>query len=170
MKYKRKEIDLNNNNFEKYISENKSCRDIAITYNVSSATICRRAKELNIKLKRKNYKLGKKHHLWQGGIHKSKRGYVFLKIDHPNSNINGYVQEHVYIMSNKLGRKIEKNEIIHHINGDKSDNRLENLILLNNIQHCSAHQSLTTNCLETLMLKNIIVFNKNTLKYEVNLC
>ena len=49
--------------------------------------------------------------------------------NHPNSRRCGTMFEHVLVMSNHLGRPIEKGETIHHKNGIRHDNRIENLEL-----------------------------------------
>jgi|ERR1041384_5147882 hypothetical protein len=60
----------------------------------------------------------------------NKDGYVKLLMrDHPNCTKTGYILEHTYVMSLHLGRPIEKGETIHHINGFRDDNRIENLEL-----------------------------------------
>lgn len=46
-----------------------------------------------------------------------------------------FLYEHRYLMEEKLGRYLEYNEIIHHINGDKLDNRIENLMVLSRSKH-----------------------------------
>lgn len=54
--------------------------------------------------------------------------------------INGIkYDEHRMIIENYLGRKLNCNEVVHHINGDKSDNRIENLKVMSLSEHTKLH-------------------------------
>src|ERR1700680_103913 len=68
----------------------------------------------------------------QGNKYKTKKGYIYIKNDsHPNANYKGYVAEHRLVMeaSFKSHRYLTKEEIVHHKNGHRDDNRIENLEL-----------------------------------------
>ncbi len=62
------------------------------------------------------------------GWWKTPEGYILIyNATHPNSNVNGCIFQHIFVMSEHLKRPIKKGESIHHINGVRDDNRLENL-------------------------------------------
>lgn len=73
---------------------------------------------------------GDKSAQWKGGRTRDKSGYVLMKVEnHPYMNRAGYVREHRLVMERQLGRYLFPHEVVHHINGDPADNRIENLQL-----------------------------------------
>jgi hypothetical protein len=82
------------------------------------------------------------HPNWNGGTHMV-NGY--LKVygpGHPSSDSRGYVLQHRYVMEQHLGRTLKPDEVVHHINGNKLDNRIENLELLANQEaHMQLHNT-----------------------------
>ena len=87
----------------------------------------------------KNQK-GKNNRGWKGGRTKTTQGYILIKKrNHPNANKNGYVPEHHLVMGKRLGRYLKPEEVVHHINGKKDDNGIENLELMTKKTHMSHH-------------------------------
>lgn len=68
-------------------------------------------------------------------------GYKLVKVDyHPKSNKRGYVSEHRLVIEKNIGRYLKDDEVIHHVNGIRDDNRIENLeIKTNNSTHITEH-------------------------------
>jgi len=67
--------------------------------------------------------------------------YLYVSIpEHPKAVGEGhYVYEHRAVMENYLNRILRDDEIVHHINGNKTDNRLENLQLMTANEHSQYH-------------------------------
>lgn len=67
-------------------------------------------------------------------------GYILAYAPkHPHAHKDGYVMLHTVIMERHIGRYLADNEVIHHINHDKTDNRIENLMLMDKKEHMSMH-------------------------------
>ena len=75
-------------------------------------------------------KTGCKSNTWRGGTAKHSKGYVRVSSPgHPRQGKSGYVFEHILVMEKKLGRHLRPGESVHHKNGLRNDNRLNNLEL-----------------------------------------
>lgn len=71
---------------------------------------------------------------WKGGI-RVDQGYVYIyRPDHPKSKSNGYVREHTIVMEEKLGRYLLPTENVHHKDGNKMNNKPDNLELWSTTQ------------------------------------
>ena len=74
------------------------------------------------------------------GYRVTDRGYVYIRApDHPCAGKDGYVAEHRLVMEAHLGRYLQASEVVHHINGVKNDNRIENLELKDFGEHTAEH-------------------------------
>lgn len=62
-----------------------------------------------------------------------------LRPDHPRSMHTGYVYEHILVAEKYLGRNLNNNEVVHHLDLDRSNNRKENLLVLEKSQHGKLH-------------------------------
>lgn len=76
-----------------------------------------------------------------GGHRKRRRdGYVAVFCpDHPMKSKDGYVMEHILVMEDHIGRYVTRDEVVHHKNHIRDDNRLENLELMTFKEHAGLH-------------------------------
>jgi hypothetical protein len=100
-------------------------------------------------------RFGSDHHLFKKGF-SFKDGYKIVSL-HRNhkyrsmADCRGRLREHRLIMAIHLGRMLESWEIVHHINGNRSDNRVENLQLMSS---ASLHRQLEALIEENKKLKD----------------
>lgn len=86
---------------------------------------------------RENIKITNNFHV---GFIVTGSGYKLLRaINHPFSDSKGYVREHRLVMEGFLGRYLEIGECVHHIDGNKMNNSIENLELMTIEQHVRFH-------------------------------
>lgn len=72
---------------------------------------------------------------WKGGLQK-RHGRFYLTLP------TGRIARYIHFMEVHLGRKLKSNEVVHHINGIKTDDRLENLEVMTRSDHNKYHQRL----------------------------
>jgi len=144
--------------YQKYQIEKFSTSEIAKLYDITPAAIWNWLKKFKIKTRTisqakkgcvssmKGKHLGdckgEKNSNWKGGV-KHNHGYILIwNPDHPYADERGYVFEHRLVSEKILGRYLEPNEVTHHINGIKDDNRPSNLMVYTKIQHMKLHEKL----------------------------
>ncbi len=118
-----------------------SLKDIGRKFNCSPFLIKERLIRQNIPIRgiKEAIKLcalqGKHISNWKGG-RKKKNGYLYImKKEYPRSDRQGYVAEHILVWEKAHNRTLPNGYIIHHLNGIRDDNRIENLIALTSKQH-----------------------------------
>ena len=83
---------------------------------------------------------GKNSGNFNGYKTKTKEGYIrCYRPEHPYANSRGYVNEHRLIVEEHLGVILSKEFAVHHINGKKDDNRIENLAVMTVGAHSALH-------------------------------
>lgn len=127
--------------------ESERACDIAIAINKSVSSIHHKANRLGLRKDneaffdiRSKACSGVNSGNFKGYRRKTTRGYIACYVpNHPNATINGTVMEHRLVVEQKLGCILPKEFDVHHINGIKTDNRIENLAIMTHGAHTALH-------------------------------
>ena len=94
-------------------------------------------------------------------------GPILVKCqNHPFAR-KGWIPKHRKVVEDNIGRFLLESELVHHINMNQQDNRIENLhVFESQASHFLSHGSLNT-CVEELLNRGILVFSPETGKYSV---
>jgi hypothetical protein len=109
---------------------------VAEILGVSVSCVERTCKRLGLKTQRTGPRSGPGHTGWKGGRYLVGGYWQVWAPEHPNATKAGYVAEHRLVMEQKLGRLLERTEVVHHIDKDRQNNAPGNLALFaNNAEH-----------------------------------
>lgn len=110
---------------------------------VSQKVVWRFMKNNGIKARTaaKRNQYGENNDSWRGGKIVDEAGYTLIQCKgHPRaSKCGAYVMEHILVAEKTIGRYLADNEVVHHINGRKWDNRPENLAVMTKSEHVKLH-------------------------------
>ena len=114
-------------------------------FGVQHQTISKWCHRYKIQTQRTGPRSGSGHPEWKGGI-RIVSGYKYIySPNHPNKTIGNAVAEHRLVIEKKIGRYLERQEVVHHIDGNPLNNHPDNLVLFSRNSDHLKHE-LTGKC------------------------
>ncbi len=146
--------------YQKYIIEDKSIKELSELANIGVGAIFKWLKKNNIPNKPRGSRKGKLHHMWKGGRYRTTQGYILIYYpkNHSRKEKGKYVKEHVLVVEKNIGRSLNKEETVHHIDGVKNNNVNKNLYLFSSeSEHQRYHRLFKYNKVDKITRSNIVV-------------
>lgn len=117
----------------------EGCEAVAEKFKVTSGTVLRWVRSLDVPVRPMGFQTGSSHHGWVGGRPLRSDGYVqmivaaddplYVMAQRKPGTQTRYALEHRLVMARSLGRPLRRNETVHHIDGNKQNNDISNLQL-----------------------------------------
>lgn len=134
-----KELYINGKESSLTIAKNFGLAPRTVLYHLGKAKCTRSQSEAAIlayEQHRLRKQIGSQSPWWKGGKYIRKDGYVAVwRPEHPRQNAGGYALEHILVWEQSHGKSLPEGFIVHHLNGNKSDNRKENLVAIKKKDH-----------------------------------
>lgn len=98
-----------------------------------------------------NHAKASSQHRWKPGSRVGSTGHVKVRVGkgHPLADPNGWAYEHLVVWVAAGNERPQRGHVLHHINDDKTDNRIENLMLLSRAEHNRLHLEDRDRCADT---------------------
>jgi hypothetical protein len=111
-------------------------REIAALYDCSPAHVMRYMRLYSIQSRRcrpRIHPAGPEHASWRGGRRRRRDGYFMVRVNRED------ILEHRHVMEQIIGRKLDRHEVVHHRDHDKTNNEPSNLELMTFAEHGKLH-------------------------------
>jgi len=140
----RKQSNLNKYFLYKwYVMERMSIAEVSSLVDLSERTIRKWMDKYNIPRRNSGWHRGRNNGEKISDTKIKYQGYTFIKKpNHPNPGCADYIAEHRLVMEKHLGRYLTSKEIVHHKDGDITNNAIENLRLCTFSEHMQFHRDL----------------------------
>ena len=125
-----------------YVDKNRSQTSIAQELNCSITLVREMLLKYGIEInKEKNHSfISSANNKFGTYITQDKDYLLIYSPNHPKANSRGYVRLHVILAEYYFDTTIEDGEVVHHVNGDRQDNRKENLVIMTKEEHDRLHR------------------------------
>ena len=119
-------------------AEGDGCEKVAPLFGVTSGAVLHWVRAAGIPVRPKGFQRYSDHHQWKGGVIKTSQGYIqeLVRPEDPyyemgQKKVGGmrYVPQHRLVVARSLGRPLETNETVHHVDGNRANNDISNLQL-----------------------------------------